>query len=91
MIIIGFCDGQERKNDGTIVKGIKVYYREKISPNGDKNFYGCYAAVAFFPDSRYDGRKQIDNSYLEDLVDEEKEVDIYFNNFGRDPVIIPRQ
>lgn len=90
MIIIGFCDAKEKLQNGEMIPGKKVYYREQLPDLEERCSYGEYGAVAFFPDKRNDGKKQIENSTLEGYIENEVEVDIYFNNFGRNPVIIPR-
>ena len=90
MKIIGYCKGFERTNNNEQIPGVKVYYTEELPQLEDRPGYGFYGAVAFFPDKRNDCKKQIEFSKLEDYIENETEVDIYFNNFGRNPVIIPR-
>lgn len=90
MKIIGFAKGVELTKAGERIEGIKVYYTENIPTVEKRDSLGRYGALAFFPDVRSDGRPQIDLRTLEDYIADETEVDIFFNNFGRNPVIIPR-
>ena len=90
MIIIGYARGAELTKSGERIEGIKVYYTEEIPVVDKRESMGFYGALAFFPDNRSDGKRQIDFRMLEDYINEKTEVDIYFNNFGRNPVIIPR-
>lgn len=88
-VIIGYADGKKQYNNGTTVEGIKVYYVEAIPQLSGRTSYGSYAAVAFFPNDRSDGRPQIQREVLMSYVDSEAPVEIYFDHFGGNPVIVP--
>lgn len=88
-VIIGYCDGKKVYKNGTEVEGIKVYYVEAIPQLAGRVSYGSYAAVAFFPNVRSDGRPQIRREDLISYVEAEVPVDIYFDHFGGNPVIVP--